>query len=164
MATIYRFLVESSVKGGAKGGRSSGENSDKKTGKTTTLLQMISNNKGGVEHNRKLRAINPLINKMTGGYWEKSMRLGRSMGGLLKFKVGSGGALKFAGLSGPAVAIIIALAISVALKYQKLQIKNADELNKYNYKAMESGNSAIRGQFQTSVNVFTGRISYNQNK
>jgi hypothetical protein len=164
MATIYRFLVESSIKGGAKGGRSSGENSDKKTGKTTTLLQMLSNNKGGVEHNRKFRAINPLINKITGGYWEKGMRLGRSMGGLLKFKVGSGGALKFAGFGGPAVAIIVALAIQSLLTYQSLQIKNADQLNKYNYKAMESGNSAVRGQFNTSVNVLTGRISYNQNK
>ena len=163
MATIYRFLVENKVRGGAVGGRTSGENSKKSTGKTTTFLKMLEGNKGGVEANRKLRAINPLINKITGGYWEQGMRVGRAMGGLFKFKT-SGTGFAFAGLSAVAVAFIIQMAIKILLQYQQLQIKNADQLNKFNYKAMESGNSAVRGQFSTNVDILTGRITYNQNK
>ena len=164
MATIYRFLVESSVRGGASGGRKSGENSKKSTGKTTTLLRALSNNKGGVEHNRKTRAINPLINKISAGTWEKANRVGRATMGLVKFKTTESGALKFAGISKPAIAIIIQLIIMSLLKYQNVQIRNNDVLNKYNFKSMESGNSAVRGEYSTSVNILNGKISYNQNK
>lgn len=165
MATIYRFVVEQG-RGGKSGGITAGSGeSKKKTGKTFTALQLFNTGeKGGVEHNRKLRAINPLINKMTGGIYEKGMRLGRAGLGLIKFRRMEDGSLKFAGLSGPAVAIIIALAINTALKIQNYFIQIANQQNKANFKAMETGQSAIHGQYETSVNIWNGRITYNQNK
>lgn len=165
MATIYRFIVEQGTSKGA-GGRSSGENSKKSTGKSTTLLKMIGGGeKGGVEHNRKLRAINPLLNRLTGGYWERGMRVGRAALGLVKFKTNAEtGQTQFAGLSGPAIAIIIAFAIQMVMKYHAKQIANEQEKNRMNYKAMENGVGAIRGQYETATNFWSGKISYNQNK
>ena len=161
MATIYRFVVEetSSAK---SGGRKNGSNSKKTTAKSTTLLQLLgSGGKGGVEHNRKLRAINPLLNKATSGYWEKGMRLGRAGLGLVKFDAKTGA---FAGLSAAAIAIIISFIIQSIMKWHKKQMVEADNYNKANYKALETGQSSIRGAYEVSVNQWSGRVSYNQNK
>ena len=164
MATIYRFIVEQG-KGGKSGGRNSGDESTKKTGKTFTALQLLgTGEKGGVEHNRKLRAINPLINKITYGYWEKGMRVGRAGLGLLRFKKTDAGGLAFAGLSQTAIAILIAFTIQTILKVHNYFIDMANRENKANFKSMENGTSAIHGQYQTSVNILNGRITYNQNK
>lgn len=165
MATIYRFIVEQGTSKSA-GGRTSGENSKKKTAKSTTLLKMLGGGaKGGVEHNRKLRAINPLLNKMTGGYWEKGMRVGRAGLGLVKFKKNaSTGKMEFAGLSGPAIAIIIAFLLQTMMKHHAKLIAKEQERNKLNYKSMENGVSSVRGQYQTAVNVWSGKISYNENR
>lgn len=164
MATIYRFIVEQG-KSGKSGGRNSGDESTKKTGKTFTALQLLgTGEKGGVEHNRKLRAINPLLNKITYGYWEKGMRVGRAGLGLLKFRKTDTGGLEFAGLSATAIAILIAFTIQTYLKIQQYYIKIAEQQNKANYKSLENGVSSIHGQYETSVNVWNGKITYNQNK
>ena len=104
MATIYRIAIEQTTKSqsdGRKGGNRAGTGK-KSTAKTTNIFGV----RGGVEHNRKMRAINPVLNKATHGYWEKGMRLGRAGLGLVKRDENTGA---FAGLSGPAIAIIIAL-------------------------------------------------------
>ena len=66
MATIYRFIVENKVKesGGRKSSGDSGY-SKKTTAKKGKWVSLFGGEKGGVEHNRKMRAINPLMNKMT---------------------------------------------------------------------------------------------------
>lgn len=163
MATIYRFIVEQG-KSGKSGGRKSGEPSAKGSGKTTTLLKMLGGgNKGGVEHNRKLRAINPLLNRLTGGYWEKGMRLGRAGLGLVKFKQVDG-KMKFAGLSAPAIAIIIALAIQTTLKHHEALIQKEQKQNALNYKKMEVGGSNIHGQYRVANDLWSGKINYKDNK
>lgn len=164
MATIYRFVVEQKGVGGGSSGRKSTDKIDieKKTpSKKGKLVSLLGGERGGVEHNRKTRAINPLLNKLTGGYWEKGTRLGRAGLGLLKFDSETG---KFAGLSGVGIAIILAFVIQVALKIWQQQRQLADQQNKQNYKMLENGVGAIRGEYETSVNVMTGRITYNQNK
>lgn len=165
MATIYRFIVEQGTEKSA-GGRSSGGSSKKQTAKSTSLLKLIGGgDKGGVEHNRKLRAINPVLNKLTGGYWEKGMRLGRAGLGIVKFeKNAKTGKMEYAGLSGPAIAIIIAFLLQIVMKHHAKLVQKEQEKNKLNYKAMETGMSSIRGQYETTVNYWSGKISYNQNK
>ena len=165
MATIYRFIVEQGTSA-KSGGRTSGENSKKQTAKSTTLLKMMKGGeKGGVEHNRKMRAINPLLNKMTGGYWEKGMRVGRAGLGLVKFKKNANtGKMEYAGLSGPAIAIIIAFLLQTMMKHHAKLIAKEQERNKLNYKAMENGFGAVHGEYETNVNFWTGRTTYNENK
>ena len=124
-------------------------------------MSLLGGSKGGVEHNRKMRAINPLINKMTFGYHEKGMRLGRAALGLIKVNPETGA---FAGLSGTAVAIIVSLAIQTTLKIQGIQRERAEKTNTQNFKAMENGFSSIHGEYKVSKNFWDGAITYNENK
>lgn len=163
MATIYRFVVEqkkASETGGRKSGKEGSGTSKKTTAKKGKWVSVLDSPKGGVEANRKMRAINPLLNKVTGGYWEKGMRLGRAGLGLVQRNTETGKL----GLSGPAVAIIIAFVIQTVLKIQARDRAKANELNAQNYKMLENGYGAIRSSYEISVNGWSGRQTYNQNK
>ncbi len=159
MATIYRFIVEQKTRA-AREGRTPRPSTTKSTGKTGRWVTLFSGEKGGVEHNRKLRAINPLINRMTGGAWEKGMRVGRAGLGLVKVNSETGKM----GLSGPAVAIIIAFVIQVLMKWLQYEQNLADKRNTQNYKQLENGIGSVHGQYKVSTHIFTGRHTYNQNK
>ena len=161
MATIYRFIVEQKTTNG--NGRKSGATGGKKGAskgkvKTTTLLGSM---KGGVEHNRYMRAVNPVLNKMTGGWYEKGTRLGRAGLGLVKFNAETGA---FAGLSGVAITIIISFILQTILQIQNRDRVRADKENAQNFKRLENGVGAIHGQYEISVNMWNGRQTYNQNK
>ena len=162
MATIYRFIVEQKAtkSGGRKSSSDSSGMSKKSTAKKGRYVSILGGEKGGVEHNRKLRAINPLLNKITGGYWEKGMRIGRAGAGLITRNTETGKL----GISGPAVAILIAFVIKCLLDYQKLQSQKAEQKNKQNFKMLENGFGQINGAYEISVNAMTGRMTYNQNK
>ena len=159
MATIYRFIVEQKTRSGGDGRKSSG-NVGKGAAKKGRWVSVIGGEKGGVEHNRKLRAINPLLNRMTGGAWEKGMRLSRAGLGLVQKNTETG---KF-GVSGTAIAIIIAFVIQALLKYQKTEMVKAEKANMQNYQQLENGVGAIHGQYKISTNIWTGRHTYDQNK
>ena len=161
MATIYRFIVEQRVRttGNGRTVRDSSATT-KSTAKKGRWVSIFGGEKGGVEHNRKMRAINPLLNRMTGGWWEKGMRLGRAGAGLIKRNTETGKL----GISGPAIAIIIAFAIQMFLKIQKNEQVKAEKLNAQNFKQLENGVSAIHGQYKITTNYFNGRQTYNQNK
>lgn len=162
MATIYRFIVEQK-----QGRASSGRNSSSPSGgtkksskdKTFTLLGTM-----GVEHNRKLRAINPLLNKATGGLWEKGMRLGRAGLGLIKFKQTAAGGVAAAGVSAVAIAIIVSFVIQTVMKYHNKQIIDNEKVNKQNYRKLETGQNAVHGAYETITNWWSGKRTYNENK
>ncbi len=161
MATIYRFIVEQKTSGSGDGRRTKPEGSGRKSAaKKGRWVSIFGGEKGGVEHNRKMRAINPLINRATGGWWEKGMRVGRAATGLITRNTETGEL----GISGPAIAIIIAFAIQMLLKWQKIEQIKAQKLNAQNYKQLENGVGAIHGQYEVSTHVLTGRHTYNQNK
>ena len=164
MATIYRFIVEQKVAKGGDGRKVTDATSKSaaKKGRSVTLLQSaFGGGKGGVEHNRKMRALNPLVNRITGGVHEKAMRLGRAGLGLLKFDATTGA---FAGLSATAIAIIVSFAIQMSMKELERQQKLAAHQNEQNFKQLENGMGAVRGQYKVATNILTGRHTYNQNK
>lgn len=161
MATIYRFIIEQKTtrtNDGRKGGTSEGKR--KTTAKKGRYVSLFGGSKGGVEHNRKLRAINPLLNRITGGWWEKGMRIGRAAMGLVKQHNISG---KLA-ISTTAVAILFAFTLQTLMKWQQSERVRAEKLNAQNFKQLENGIGAIHGQYKISQNAFTGRFTYNQNK
>lgn len=164
MATIYRFVVENKTKASGGDGRGAKERTSKGASKKGKNLPLFGGSKGGVEHNRKMRAINPLLNKITYGGWEKGMRISRAMGGLVKVNTETG---KLS-LGGPAIAIIIAFVLQTAWsminKWQTALRQKADRENTQNYKKLENGTSAIHGAYSASVDVWTGKITYNENK
>lgn len=161
MATIYRFIVEQKTSGASGRKGSKGDEPDKKTpSKKGRWVSILGGSKGGVEHNRKTRAINPLLNKITGGWWEKGTRLGRAGLGLIQRNTETGAL----GLSPVSKAIIIAFVIQLLLKFQAREREKATKMNTQNYKALEMGVGSVRGEYEISQNIFTGRITYNQNK
>ena len=160
MATIYRFIVEQRTRTAGGDGRKVRESSGKGAGKKK-VVSLFGGNKGGVEHNRKLRAINPLLNRMTGGWWEKGMRLGRAGLGLIQIDKKTG---KFAGFSLTAIAIIVAFVLQTLMQWQRKEMQLAQKLNSQNYKQLENGIGGIHGQYKITSNFWTGRHTYNQNK
>lgn len=159
MATIYRFIVEQ--KSGGSTGRKGESGYDRKTpSKKGRWVSIIGGEKGGVEHNRKMRALNPLFNKVTFGASEKLLRVGRAGAGLITRNTATG---KF-GISGPAIAIIIAFIIQALLKYQKQQRQLAEASNKQNFKMLENGVGQINAAYSVETNILTGKLTYNQNK
>ena len=162
MATIYRFIVEQKTQAEKEGRKSSLEKvSSKSPSKKGRNVSIFGGGRGGVEHNRKLRAINPLLNRVTGGYWEKGMRIGRAGAGLIQVNSETG---KFAGFSGTAIAIIIAFVIQTLLKIWQQQRQLADEANKQNFIMLENGVGQINAAYEVSTDMMTGRLTYNQNK
>ena len=159
MATIYRFIIEQRQTQ-SSGRKNSGEQSKGVTAKKGRMVSIFGGEKGGVEHNRKLRAINPLVNKVTHGYWEKGMRLGRAGLGLVQKNTETGKM----GISGPAFAIIIAFIIQTIMKWQVREYEKAQRFNAQNYKAMENGFGAVHSQYKVSTNFWSGRMTYNENK
>ena len=160
MATIYRFVIEQKQSGG--GGRTPRDTSTSTKGaaKKGRYVSLLGGEKGGVEHNRKMRAINPLLNKATGGLYEKGMRVGRAATGLVTRNTETGKL----GISGPAVAIIISFVIQTVLKIQEQERVKASKLNDQNYKQLENGFGSIHNSFEISTNFFNGRRTYNENK
>ena len=159
MATVYRFIIEE--KTSRSDSRKDTTHAPKKTtAKKGRYVSIFGGEKGGVEHNRKLRAINPLFNKATGGYWEKGMRVGRAGLGLITRNTETGKL----GISLPAVAIIISFVLQTVLSVLNKSRVEAEKANKQNFKAMENGFSAIHGNFETTRNFWSGALTYNENK
>ena len=161
MATIYKFVVEQKVSGGGTGRNDSAGKPAKRTpAKKGKWVSIFGGSRGGVEHNRKLRAINPLMNKATGGVWEKSMRIGRAGLGLVQRNTVTG---KFH-FSGVAILIIFEFLIQLLMKIHKMEILKAEKLNAQNFRQLENGVGAVHGQYKIATNYLTGRQTYNQNK
>ena len=163
MATIYRFVVEQKGRGGGSGGGKPRAN--KGAGKKGRDLPLLwGGDKGGVEHNRKMRAINPILNKITGGVWEKGMRLGRAGAGLVRRNTETG-KISFSGTS---IAIIVAFILiqawNIIAKFNQRDRATAERVNTENYKHLENGGSAVHGAYTLMVNGWSGKISYNENK
>jgi hypothetical protein len=134
MATIYRFIVESVGQSDAKkilennDVSPDGEIIPKKGGGSKGGGSLLAHNRGGVEHNRYMRPINPLLNRMTGGYWEKSMRVGRAVGQLPADFASKG----MGALTGVASLILIQFAIMEFDKWFREQQRKAKEENQTN--------------------------------
>jgi hypothetical protein len=161
MATIYRFIVEGV---GTSDAKKLLENSDvdangeiipKKGAGSKGGASLLAHNRGGVDHNRYMRPINPLINRMTGGYWEKGQRVGRAIQQLpADFKAKGMGAL-----GSVASLILIQFAIMEIDKYVREQKKKAKEENQANYLKIVSGQTTIGTDYKVSRNIF-GKITY----
>lgn len=161
MATIYRFIVESVGQSDAKkilennDVSPDGEIIPKKGGGSKGGSSLLAHNRGGVEHNRYMRPINPLLNRMTGGYWEKGMRVGRALNQLpsdIKNK-GMGAFGSVASL------ILIQFAIMEIDKYIREQNRKAKEENQANFLKIKSGLTSISSEYKIKKD-FYGKITY----
>jgi hypothetical protein len=160
MATIYRFIVEASKTTGVqtnadgeviprKGAGSKGGSSGSGRGFN------FGGTRGGVEHNRYMRPINPLMNRWTGGYWEKGQRLGRAAIALPnEFATRGIGAL-----GSVASLILIQLAIMEFDRWFREQKRKANEENQGNFLKIKSGLTQLGSEYKINRDIF-GRITY----
>jgi hypothetical protein len=160
MATIYRFIVEARKATGvsydADGNPIPAKGAGSKGGFSLTAHNPSGKNRGGVEHNRYMRPINPLMNRLTGGWWEKGQRLGRAGAGVLdvaKTK-GIGAALGSTG-----ALIIMQFAIMMAVQAFQDQQKKAKEENQSNFLKIKSGQTTLGQDYKVSKDIF-GKITY----
>jgi hypothetical protein len=160
MATIYRFIVEANQTTGVStdidGNPIPAKGAGSKGGGSLLAHNPSGRNSGGVEHNRYMRPINPLMNQLTGGWWEKGQRLGRAGAGFItetKAK-GIGSALASTGSL-----IIIQFAIMMAVQAFKDQQKKAKEENQSNFLKIKSGQTTLGQDYKVSKDIF-GKITY----
>lgn len=163
MATIYRFIVEARKATGvsydADGNPVPAKGAGSKGGGSLTAHNPFGKNSGGVEHNRYMRPINPLMNQITGGWWEKGQRLGRAAASLPSaFKTKTGG-FNAAGFGSTGALIIMQFAIMMAIQAFQDQQKKAKEENKSNFLKIKSGQTTIGQDYKVSKDIF-GKITY----
>jgi hypothetical protein len=103
-----------------------------------------------------MRPINPLLNRWTGGYWEKGQRVGRSVGQISN-ELGAGKGLK--ALAGTGGLILLQFAIMEIDKWFREQQKKAKEENQSNYLKIVSGQTTLGQDYKVSRNIF-GKITY----
>jgi hypothetical protein len=102
-----------------------------------------------------MRPINPLLNRATGGWWEKGSRVAR--GGIQLSRELDTIGIK--ALAGTASLIILQFAIMEIDKYIREQKKKAKEENQSNYLKIISGQTTIGTDYKVSRNIF-GKITY----
>jgi hypothetical protein len=160
MATIYRFIVEARKATGvsydADGNPIPAKGAGSKGGGSLTAHNPSGKNRGGVEHNRYMRPINPLMNRLTGGWWEKGTRLGRATAGVLDVgsKKGIGAVLGSTG-----ALIIMQFAIMMAVQAFQDQQKKAKEENQANFLKIKSGQTTLGQDYKVSKDIF-GKVTY----
>jgi hypothetical protein len=164
MATIYRFIVEARKASGVatdadgvviprKGAGSKGGASGSGSGFN------FGGSRGGVEHNRYMRPINPLMNRLTGGYWEKGQRVGRAISGLPDAFLTKEGKFTAAGFGSTASLILIQFAIMEVDKMIREQMKKAKEENQANFLKIKSGQTTLGQDYKVSKDIF-GKVTY----
>jgi hypothetical protein len=164
MATIYEFIIRS--QGGVSGTAQVDADGNPiplkgagvKGGTSLTAHNPTGKSSGGVDHNRFMRPINPLINRWTGGYWEKGQR---GFNAVRQFRA-DWGEKKVGALSGVASLILIQLAIMEIDKWFREQQKKAREENKANYLKITSGQTVLGQDYKVSKNIFGGITYRNQ--
>lgn len=163
MATIYRFIVEARKATGvsydADGNPIPAKGAGSKGGGSLLAHNPSGRNRGGVEHNRYMRPINPLMNRLTGGYWEKGQRVGRAMLALPESFKTKDGKFTMAGFTSTASLILMQFAIMEVDKYVREQMKKAKEENQANYLKIVSGQTTLGQDYKVSRNIF-GKITY----
>jgi hypothetical protein len=161
MATIYEFIIRSQggVSGTAQvdadGNAIPSKGAGVKGGTSLTAHNPTGKSSGGVDHNRFMRPINPLINRWTGGFWEKGQRGFNAVRQLpAEFH-----AKKLGALTSVASLILIQLAIMEFDRWFREQQKKAKEENKANFLKITSGQTVLGQDYKVSKNIF-GKITY----
>ena len=166
MATIYRFIVESTGQAqtqnllannsvDANGVLIPKKGAGSKGGGSLVAHNPTGKRGGGTEHNRYMRPVNPLLNRVTGGWWEKGTRGVRAGTQLVRDLDNSG----MKALAGTASLILLQLAILEIDRQFREQKKKAKEENQSNYLKIISGQTTIGTDYKVSRNIF-GKITY----
>ena len=142
MATIYEFIVRDKTKDGI--GKSS-----------VSKEKPLSGSNKGVEHNRYMRAVNPLINRYVPSF-EKYVRGGRAIVGMYDTLVQTG--IKSAITSVGAI-VLLELALTKLDDLRREKIEETKKENIANYNKLITGQTQLSQNVKATKNIF-GKITF----
>ena len=154
MATIYEFIVRDQTKNGKQ------EMIDPDTGeviakKSVAKEKPLSGSNKGVDHNRYMRAVNPLINRYVPGF-EKYVRGGRAIIGVYDTLVQTG--IKSA-ITGVGAIVLLELALTKLDDLRREKIEEAKKENVANYNKLITGQTQLSQNVKATKNIF-GKITF----
>jgi hypothetical protein len=154
MATIYRFIVE----------EKQGNANTATTANGVAVPRNGAGNKGfnlggmfgGTEHNRFMRPLNSVMNRVTGGVWERGVRITKAGANVINAgaKGGIAGVLGSVGF-----AIITQFLIIEMFKMFEQEKKKAREENQANFLKIKTGQTVLGSDYKINKDIF-GRITY----
>ena len=154
MATIYEFIVRDQTKNGKQ------EMIDPDTGEvigksSVAKEKPLSGSNKGVDHNRYMRAVNPLINRYVPAF-EKSMRGGRAIVGV--FDTLSKAGIKSAMTSVGAI-VLLEMVLTTLDDLRREKIEEAKKENIANYNKLINGQTQLSQNVKATKNIF-GKITF----
>ena len=154
MATIYEFIVRDQTKDGKK------LMVDSETGEVIAKSSVakekpLSGSNKGVDHNRYMRAVNPLINRYVPGF-EKYVRGGRAIVGMYDTLVQTG--IKSA-ITGVGAIVLLELALTKLDDLRREKIEEAKKENIANYNKIITGQTQLSQNVKATKNIF-GKITF----
>ena len=154
MATIYEFIVRDQTKDGKKlmvdneTGEVIGKNSVAKE-------KPFSGSNKGVDHNRYMRAVNPLINRYVPGF-EKYVRGGRAVVGVYDTFVKEG---LTASLTSVGAIVLLEMVLTKLDDMRREKIEEAKKENIANYNKLVTGQSQLSQNVVATQNIW-GKITF----
>ena len=154
MATIYEFIVRDQTKGGKK------VMVDDETGEVIAKSSVakekpLSGSNKGVDHNRYMRAVNPLINRYVPGF-EKYVRGGRAVVGVYDTFVKEG---LTASLTSVGAIVLLEMVLTKLDDMRREKIEEAKKENIANYNKLVTGQSQLSQNFVATQNIW-GKITF----
>ena len=154
MATIYEFIVRDQTKNGKQ------EMIDPETGeviakKSVAKEKPFSGSNKGVDHNRCMRAVNPLINRYVPGF-EKYVRGGRAVVGVYDTFVKEG---LTASLTSVGAIVLLEMVLTKLDDMRREKIEEAKKENIANYNKLVTGQSQLSQNVVATQNIW-GKITF----
>ena len=154
MATIYEFIVRDQTKDGKK--LMVDNETGEVIGKSSVAKEKpLSGSNKGVDHNRYMRAVNPLINRYVPGF-EKYVRGGRAIIGVYDTLVQTG--IKSA-ITGVGAIVLLELALTKLDDLRREKIEEAKKENIANYNKLITGQTQLSQNVKATKNIF-GKITF----
>ena len=154
MATIYEFIVRDQTKDGKK------LMVDNETGevigkKSVAKEKPFSGSNKGVDHNRYMRAVNPLINRYVPSF-EKYVLSGRAIVGVFDTIVQEG---ITSAMTSVGAIILLQLALTKLDDLRREKIEEAKKENIANYNKLITGQTQLSQNVKATKNIF-GKITF----
>ena len=154
MATIYEFIVRDQTKNGKQ------EMIDPETGeviakKSVAKEKPLSGSNKGVDHNRYMRAVNPLINRYVPSF-EKYVRSGRAIVGVFDTLVQTG---ITSAMTSVGAIVLLELALTKLDDMRREKLEETKKENIANYNKLVTGQSQLSQNVVATQNIW-GKITF----
>ena len=154
MATIYEFIVRDQTKDGKK--LMVDNETGEVIGKSSVAKEKpLSGSNKGVDHNRYMRAVNPLINRYVPGF-EKYVRGGRAIVGMYDTLVQTG---ITSAITSVGAIVLLELALTKLDDMRREKLEETKKENIANYNKLVTEKTQLSQNVKATKNIF-GKITF----